>query len=106
MLKISFNFDEVTKEVSNIKVISNSSNNNLSQPVLSVLDNKLELSDSAVDLLNAIPNDRVAINYWMVNKSETFPVIGKAEVFTCKDGTLINISKPTTRKQISYPVII
>lgn len=87
MFKISFDFDETTKRVSNIKVVSETPKEiDLSNPTLSVLDNKLKLSGSAISLLNAKANDRLAINYWMVNNEETFPVIGKAEVFTDRDG--------------------
>lgn len=87
MFKISFDFDETTKKISNIKVVSEEIKEvDLSNPVMLVLDNKLKLSDSAINLLNAKANDRIAINYWMVNNEETFPVIGKSEVFTDPDG--------------------
>lgn len=87
MFKISFDFDETTKKVSNIKVVSDTPKEvDLTNPTLLVLDNKLKLSDSAIALLNATANDRIAINYWPVNNEETFPVIGRAEVFTDKDG--------------------
>lgn len=87
MFRISFDFDETTKKISNIKVVSETPKEiDLSNPTILVLDNKLKLSDSAVAMLNAAANDRIAVNYWMVNNEETIPVIGKAEVFTDKDG--------------------
>ena len=87
MFKISFDFDETTKKISNIKVVSDTPKEvDLTNPTLLVLDNKLKLSDSAIALLNATANDRIAINYWPVNNEETFPVIGRAEVFTDRDG--------------------
>ena len=80
-------FDETTKKISNIKVVSDTPKEvDLTNPTLLVLDNKLKLSDSAIALLNATANDRIAINYWPVNNEETFPVIGRAEVFTDRDG--------------------
>lgn len=87
MFKISFDFDETTKKISNIKVVSEEIKEvDMSNPTMLVLDNKLKFSDSAIQLLNAKANDRIAINYWMVNNEETFPVVGKSEVFTDPDG--------------------
>lgn len=85
MLKISFDLDEVTKKISNLKVISISSEI-LESPTLEVLDNKVKLSKAAVELLSANTKDKIAINYWTVDNELTFPVIGKAEVFTDGDG--------------------
>lgn len=86
MFKISFDFDETTKKISNIKVVSETKNLDGSIPTLSVLDNKIKLSDNAIIMLKGKPDDRFIINYWMVNNSETIPVIGKSEIFTDKDG--------------------
>ena len=85
MLKISFDLDEVTKKIRNLKVISISSEI-LESPTLEVLDNKVKLSKAAVELLSANAKDKIAINYWTVDNELTFPVIGKAEVFTDGDG--------------------
>ena len=85
MLKISFDLDEITKKISNFKVISISSEI-LESPTLEVLDNKVKLSKAAVELLSANAKDKIAINYWTVDNELTFPVIGKAEVFTDGDG--------------------
>ena len=49
--------------------------------MLSILENKLMLSQEAVDLLEASPGDRISINYVQVTNQETFPVVGKSEVF-------------------------
>ena len=48
---------------------------------LAVLENKLMLSQEAVDILEASAGDRMAINYVQITNQETFPVIGKSEVF-------------------------
>lgn len=48
---------------------------------LAVLENKLMLSQEAVDILEASAGDRISINYVQVTNQETFPVIGKSEVF-------------------------
>lgn len=82
MVKISFDFDETTKKVSNMTVISLDTE----QPTLTVESNKLQLSKAAVKLLQVKPDDRLDIQYWNVNNEETFPVIGKADVFTDAEG--------------------
>lgn len=81
MFTISFDFDETTKQIKNLKVVS--LDNEL--PTLQLQSNKLKLSQSAVRLLGAEPGDRLTINYWTVNNKETFPVIGKSSVFTDED---------------------
>lgn len=48
---------------------------------VSVLENKLVLTQDAVNLLNASSGDRIAINYVQISNQETFPVIGKSDVF-------------------------
>ena len=48
---------------------------------VTVLENKLVLTQEAVDLLNASSGDRIAINYVQVSNQETFPVIGKSDSF-------------------------
>lgn len=85
MLKISFDLDEVTKKISNLKVVS-VSKEILESPTLEVLDNKLKLSKAAIDLLKVKVKDKIAVNYWTVDSELTFPVIGKAESFTDCDG--------------------
>ena len=97
MLKISFDLDEVTKKVSNLKVVS-VSKEILESPILEVLDNKLKLSKAAIELLKVQANDKIAINYWTVDNEETFPVIGKAEVFTYEEGG----NRITRSNTISY----
>lgn len=97
MLKISFDLDEVTKKISNLKVVS-VSKEILESPTLEVLDNKLKLSKAATELLKVQANDKIAINYWTVDNEETFPVIGKAEVFTDEEGG----NRITRSNTISY----
>ena len=82
MLKISFDLDEVTKKISNLKVVS-ISNEVLESATVEVLDNKLKLSKAAIDMLGASANEKITINYWTVDNELTFPVIGKAERIRC-----------------------
>ena len=97
MLKISFDLDEVTKKISNLKVVS-ISNEVLESATVEVLDNKLKLSKAAIDMLGASANEKVTINYWTVDNELTFPVIGKAEAFTDSDGG----NRLTRSNTISY----
>ena len=53
---------------------------------ISVLDNKIKLGKDAIKLLEVTSGDRIQVNYWTVNNQETFPVIGKSEIFTDKNG--------------------
>lgn len=84
MFKIQFNFDPETSEITNLRVteVGKIPEN----PIITVESNKLVLSNDAVALLDAVPNDRIAINYYTVSPEETFPVIGKAELFTDANG--------------------
>lgn len=94
MLTISFDFDETTKKVKNLKVVSLESDN----PTVQILSNKLQLSQAALELIGAKTGDRVTVNYWTVNNKETFPVIGLSEVFTDED----NGTKVTKSRTISF----
>lgn len=94
MLTISFDFDETTKKVQNLKVVSLEPG----LPTIQVLENKLQLSQAAIELIGAKSGDRLAINYWTVNNKETFPLIGKSEVFTDEDAG----TKLTKSRTISY----
>jgi len=67
MLNISFDFDESTHKVSNIKVIEKQE---LVEELkqygdydLQVLDNKIQLTSEAINRLGVIVGDRIAINY-------------------------------------------
>ena len=51
-----------------------------------------------LELIGAKTGDRLAINYWTVNNKETFPLIGKSEVFTDEDAG----TKLTKSRTISY----
>ena len=86
MFTISFDFDEITKKVSNIKVISVDKTNPPSDNYLEVQENKIVLGKEAINLLEAKSGDRIQVNYWQVNNEETFPVIGKSGVFTDPNG--------------------
>lgn len=86
MFTISFNFDETTKKVTNLKVVSIDKTLPTSDNYLEVQDNKLKLGKEATTLLEASSGDRIQVNYWTVNNQETFPVIGKSGVFTDPEG--------------------
>lgn len=103
MLSISFDFDEQTQKVSNIKV----SNLNKTTPVktvivnkydLEVLDNKLSFTPEAMQKLGASAGDRIAVNYWNESSTVTYPIISKADVFT--DGADGN--KATKSNTVSF----
>lgn len=86
MFTISFDFDEITKKVTNLKVVSIDKTLPTSDNYIEVQDNKLKLGKEAVVLLEANSGDRIQVNYWTVNNQETFPVIGKSGVFTDPSG--------------------
>ena len=81
----------IKDSVSNIKY-----NQNLA--TIKVENNRLVLSSEAVKAHNAIVGDRIAINYWNINKETTFPLIGKSELFS--DPT--NGNKLTKSNTVSY----
>ena len=62
MLRISFEFDEVSQKISNLKVESANAIVNKSYD-LRVDDNKIELTSSAVNKLKAVAGDRISVNY-------------------------------------------
>ena len=81
MLRISFEFDEVSQKVSNLKV--ESANAIVSKAYdLRIDDNKIELTSSAINKLGAIAGDRISVNYWTIDNQTTYPIISKSEVFT------------------------
>lgn len=100
MLKITFDFDEVTSNVYNVKVtpIEDTSSNDSTNAIISVEDNKLLLSSAAITTLNARSGDRITINYWNESAECTFPVIGKSEIFTDAEGG----NRLTKSKTVSY----
>ena len=86
MFTISFDFDETTKKVTNLKVVSINKTLPTSDNYIEVQDSKLKLGKEAIALLEANSGDRIQVNYWTVNNQETFPVIGKSGVFTDPTG--------------------
>ena len=62
MLKVSFEFDEVTQKVSNVKVETVTAVT-AKDFDLQLDDNKLILTASAVSKLGAVAGDRLSINY-------------------------------------------
>lgn len=86
MLNISFNFDEVTHKVSNLKITSLSKVNlDESEPLVQLMDNKIKLTPKTIELIGAKVGDRIQVNYWTENNHNTFPLIGRSEVFTDKE---------------------
>jgi len=95
MLRISFDFNETSKTVSNVSVIdiekgksrgivANSSPiiEDTGMPDLEVQENKLQLSKAAIAKLGAKADDRIDIQYINEGIGKSSPVIGKAEYFT------------------------
>lgn len=84
MLKISFDFDELNKTVSNIKVVTvdnTPKEDNIDKAILEVSDCKLVFSSKALKLMNVNYGDRIAVNYVQQNNEVTFPVVGKSNIF-------------------------
>lgn len=100
MLKISFDFDESTQKVTNVKVTKSNSTITASTKSydLVVEENKLVLTTEAINKLGAVAGDRISINYWTVDNETTYPIISKSEVFT--DGA--NGNKVTQKGTISF----
>ena len=77
MLKISFDFDETTKKVSNLTVTNSTSvtvkRDTTGKAIVEVTANKLIISDTALAFLDANPEDRISINYFQESKEKTFP---------------------------------
>lgn len=84
MLNISFDFDESTHKVSNLKVTNKEVPElKITGPYdLRVLGNTIQLTSDAVSKLGASTGDRIAINYWYNGNSDSYPIISKAEIFT------------------------
>lgn len=81
MFNISFDFDEVTQKVSNLRVTSLFTIDE-ETPVVQCLSNKLKLTTAAIQMIGLEVGDRVQVNYWTENNHLTFPVIGKSKTFT------------------------
>ena len=84
MYTISFNFDDKTKSISNVKIIDITPTS-IDDTVIQIVDNKLVLSKAAIETLGAVAGDRIAINYWQ-EKDDIIPLIGKSENFTDSNG--------------------
>lgn len=52
---------------------------------IEVLENKLLFSTDAITKLGIVPGDRISINYVQQSIGNTFPVIGKSEVFVGRE---------------------
>ncbi len=99
MLKVSFEFDEESKAVTNVKVVKVPSKyDNIDLPIVEIGDSKLIMSPKAVSLLSAQCGDRIAVNYIQKSNELTIPVIGKAEVFSDPE----NGNKLTKSNTVSF----
>ena len=96
MFKISFDFDEVSQKVTNIKIESKKVNQQAFD--MEVEENKLSLTSEAIKKLGATTGDRISVNYWTVDNENTYPIISKSDVFT--DGDAGN--KLTGKGTISF----
>jgi hypothetical protein len=63
MFTISFNFDETTKKVSNLKVTIVDETVPPDENYISVQDNKLKFGKDALSLLNVSSGDRIQVTY-------------------------------------------
>lgn len=69
-------------------------------------ENKLQFSPESLALLNAVPGNRIAINYVQVSSEYTFPVIGKAEYFSDPEaGNKLTKSNTVSYKGIQNKVL-
>lgn len=84
MFSIQFDFDPEISEITNLRVVK--VGEQVDDAIVTLADNKLVLSKSAQLLLGVIPNDRITVSYYTVSSEETFPVIGKSELFTDSNG--------------------
>ena len=83
MFNIQFNFNPDTQEITNLRVVNLNKNLDL---LIKIEDNKLILTQDVINLLNVFPGERITVNYYTVSPEETFPVIGKSELFTDESG--------------------
>ena len=63
MFTISFDFDETTKKVTNVKVVSVDKIIPTNANYLEVQDNKLKFGKDSIKLLEATSGDRIQITY-------------------------------------------
>lgn len=89
MFKVTFEFDETTKSISNLKCEEIKSSkpkvNSNGQPIIEVGENKLIISPEAAALIGATAGDRISIAYSQKSNEITIPLIGKSEMFADKD---------------------
>ena len=96
MLNISFDFNETTQTVSNLKV--KSYNQVAANYDMLVEENKLVFTPSAVEKLRAVAGDRISVNYWTADSSHTYPIVSKSDFFTDgTDGTKLTKSNTVSR---------
>lgn len=70
---------------------------NKEDAIVELQDNKLIISDSAMNNLSINPGDRLSINY-VQNKDNIYPVIGKSEMFSDPESG----SKVTKSRTLSF----
>ena len=104
MFTISFNFDETTQAITNLKVID--LNIVPKNGIIDVAKASIKLNDDALMLLHAVAGDRISVQYWNVDKETTIPLIAKAEKFTDKqDGNKLTKSGTVSFKGEQHDVL-
>lgn len=83
MFNIQFNFNPENQEITNLRVVNLDKDLNL---LVKIEDNKLVFTQDVINLLNVFPGERISINYYTISPEETFPVIGRSELFTDASG--------------------
>lgn len=97
MLNIQFDFDPVTSEVTNLKVVK--TEDEIKDAIVKLDNGRLHLSREALIMLNAKAGDRITINYYTVNAEETFPVIGRSELLSGNGNRLTGSNTVSYRGQ-------
>ncbi len=107
MIQILIDFDEVNNKVIRTKIIKSSKSKKIIQkPIVELLDNKITISDGALELIKAKSGDRISINYITIDNQTTYPLIGKSEVFVDKSaGNVLTKSNTVSFRGIQRSVL-
>lgn len=80
MINYNFNLDLNLKRPKPVAKID------LTNATVSIDNNRLAFSKDALTALGASAGDRITINYYTIDEQNTFPVIGRSELFSDADG--------------------
>jgi len=116
MIQILIDFDELTKKIVRTTILDEEGkrprqrkkkDTDNSEPILQVDTNKLIISDALLDLIDADAGDRIAINYYTISNTETFPLIGKSEMFADKQsGNKLTKSNTVSFKGVQREILL